>query len=105
MTKVKAILWAMVSHPALGFSSNVNLLEIFDCGRKERNRNKKNLQSHGIKALVLDQPTSKYSSQRAWLPAVLPRPTPIFVPAVPGLSFQAALLSLLSLTGGLTLHP
>lgn len=60
---------------------------MFDWGRKWRNRNKKKLQSSGIKAL--DQPTFKCSSQYAWLPAVLSHPTPLFVPAVPGLSFQA----------------
>lgn len=63
MTKAKTILWARVSHAAVSISLDVNLLEMFDWGRKWRNRNKKKLQSTGIKALVLDQPTFKYSSR------------------------------------------
>lgn len=63
MTKAKTILWARVSHAALGISLDVNLLEMFYWGRKWRNRNKKKLQSSGIKALVLDQLTFNYSSQ------------------------------------------
>jgi len=63
ITKAKTILRARVSHAALSISSGVKLLEMFGWGRKWSNRNKKKLQSSGIKAFVLDQPTFKYSSQ------------------------------------------